>query len=232
MQTILITGTSRGIGLELARQYAADPGWRVFAACRKPGGGDELARIASGSSGRLTVHKLDVASAEDIEVLAAALHDQPLDLLVNNAGVAGEFAEGFAGLDEQTWLNVLRVNTIAPARIAAALLEQIAASRRKVIATISSRMGSISDADSGGYYAYRSSKAAVNMVMKNMAVDLRGRGITVVALSPGWVRTDMGSQRAPLSPAESVGGLRKILESVTLKDSGKFFSHDGPEIPW
>jgi NAD(P)-dependent dehydrogenase (short-subunit alcohol dehydrogenase family) len=101
-----------------------------------------------------------------------------------------------------------------------------------VIATISSRMGSISDDSSGGAYAYRSSKAAANMVVKNMAVDLRGRGITVIALNPGWVRTDMGSQRAPLSPAQSVEGMRKVLESVTLNDSGKFFSHDGTEVPW
>jgi len=232
MQTILITGTNRGIGQEMARQYAADPDWRVFACCRDPGRSEALARLASTSSGRLTVHKLDVASAQDVESLASTLVGQPLDLLVNNAGVAGAVGEGLAGLDEQAWLDVLRVNTIAPARIAAALLDHIARGRRKVIATISSRMGSISDDSSGGYYAYRSSKAAVNMVMKNLAVDLRGRGITVVALNPGWVRTDMGSQRAPLSPEESVSGLRKVLASVTLKDSGKFLSHDGTEVPW
>lgn len=231
MRTILITGANRGIGLELARQYASD-GWRVHACCREPERADALRLLHGASGGPVAIHRLDVTDGARIRELAAELHDHPIDILLNNAGVHGAHGESLGSLPESDWLEVLRVNTIAPFRMAEAFVEQVAASERKIIAAISSKMGSIDDNTSGGRYAYRSSKAAVNMVMKSLAVDLRVRGIIAVALNPGWVRTRMGGAGAPLSVERSAAGIRAVLDQVTPARSGLFLNHDGSVIPW
>ena len=229
---ILITGANRGIGLEMVRQYAASGVPRVHACCRAPQRASELRRVEGDAGGRVVIHQLDVVDTRQIEALAQELSSEAIDLLVNNAGVYGGPDDGLAHVSEAAWLDVLRVNTVAPLKVSSAFLPQVAASRRRIIASVSSKMGSLDDNTSGGYYAYRSSKAALNMVMKNLSIELRDRGITCVSLNPGWVRTDMGGSAAPLSPEQSVRGLRKVLDAVTLDDSGKFFSHDGAEVAW
>jgi NAD(P)-dependent dehydrogenase (short-subunit alcohol dehydrogenase family) len=232
MESVLITGASRGIGLEMVRQYGEDGNWRVYACCRRPRAAEALNRFAKTFHERVSVHSLDVTDQGHIDALAKELHGQRLDLLINNAGVYGSQGSRLGHVDPRAWIEVLKVNTIAPLKVAEAFAGHVGRSSRKVIATISSRMGSIADNTSGGAYAYRTSKAAVNMVMKNLALELHDRGITCVTLNPGWVRTDMGTQHAPLSVEESVHGMRTVLASVRLKDSGRWLNHDGTDIPW
>jgi len=228
---VLVTGASRGIGLEFARQFSGD-GWRVHACCRNADRADALSRLAAKAGGLVSVHALDVTQPDRARTLAAELGSEAVDMLINNAGVYGRDADSFGAVDADAWLEALRVNTIAPLKVSEAFADHVARSRRRVIATITSLMGSLADNTSGGHYAYRTSKAAVNMVARSMAVDLRRRGITVVVLNPGWVRTDMGGPSAPTSVEESVAGMRWVLEGLTLRDSGSFIDFDGEPLPW
>jgi NAD(P)-dependent dehydrogenase (short-subunit alcohol dehydrogenase family) len=230
MQTILITGANRGIGLELSRHFAT-AGWRVFACCRDPAKATELAKLQKGSGGAVSLHALEVTDQASIERLAAALSDEALDALVNNAGVDGRKAGSIGATDTKAWLETFAINSIAPMHMAEAFLPHLARGKRKIIATISSRMGSVAE-NSGGSYAYRASKAAVNSVMKGLSVDLKGKGITAVTLHPGWVRTDMGGPSAPVAPSESASGLLQVISGLKPADSGKFLSFDGSAIPW
>ena len=231
MPTVLITGANRGLGLEFARQYATE-GWQVFAACRAPDAAPELQELAAQSGGRIRVLKLDVTDAASARAAAAQLNDQPIDLLLNNAGVGGPPGQQLGNLDYAAWARVLDTNTLGPMRVVEAFLENIAKGRLKQIVTITSAMGSIEDNASGGRYAYRSSKAAVNMVMKSLSIDLAPRSITCIVVHPGWVRTDMGGSGGKLTPAESVRALRSLIESIKPKDSGKFLNYDGKPYPW
>jgi NAD(P)-dependent dehydrogenase (short-subunit alcohol dehydrogenase family) len=212
--TALITGTGRGLGKELARQYAAD-GWRVIGTERR-----ETAQF-----------RLDVTDRRQISQLAKKLKGEPIDLLFCNAGISGKKGMVPGSFDFDSWEEVLRVNLLGPAALAEALLDNVAASNHKTIAMMSSRLGSISES-SGMTLPYATSKAALNMLVKGLAATLAGRGIIVVALSPGWVRTDMGGEHAPLAPQTSVLGLRKVIAGLKRADSGKFLSYDGAEIPW
>ncbi len=229
-ETILITGANRGIGLELARQYAAG-GWRVLACCRKPEEAAELMSIAGEMAGRLTLHRLDVARPEQIRELQAQLSGQPIDILFNNAGISGG-RQAFGEVEMDPWLEAFRVNAVGPLLMAQAFADQVAAGGRKLIAAMGTQLGSIGDNRSGGRYIYRSTKAALHMTMKSLAVDLRPRGIIAVVLHPGWVRTDLGGASAALSPAESAGKLRRVLDSLTPEDSGRFLTYLGEELPW
>jgi NAD(P)-dependent dehydrogenase (short-subunit alcohol dehydrogenase family) len=214
MPAILITGAGRGLGQELARQYAAD-GWRVIGTQR-----DAKAE-----------HRLDVTDAAQIARLAAKLKGTPLDVLFCNAGITGKRGMALGSFDYEAWQEVLKVNLLGAAAVIEALVENVAASERKVIAVMSSRLGSIAES-SGMTLPYATSKAGLNLLAKGLAATLAPRGIIVVALSPGWVRTDMGGAGAPLAPQTSVGGLRKVIAGLKPADSGKFFSHDGSTIPW
>ena len=214
MPTILVTGAGRGLGEELARQYAAD-GWQVIGTER----------------GAKAKWPLDVAQPEQVQRLAAKLKGTPLDVLFCNAGVIGKRGMALGSFDYDSWAEVLRVNLLGVAAVIEALVDNVAASERKVVAVMSSRLGSISES-SGMTLPYATSKAALNMLAKGLAATLAPRGIIVVALSPGWVRTDMGGTGAPLSPQTSVNGLRRVIAGLKASDSGKFFSHDGSTIPW
>jgi NAD(P)-dependent dehydrogenase (short-subunit alcohol dehydrogenase family) len=220
MPTVFITGANRGIGLAFAKSYAAS-GWRVLAACREPKKADTLKAV----KGDIAVLALDVTDAEQLAALSKTLKDETIDVLINNAGVAGdESTEG--------WLRTLHINSIAPIRVTQALLPMLARSERKLVASITSGMGSIADNTSGGSYAYRSSKAALNAAMKSLSVDLVKRGVSVIVINPGWVKTDMGGAGARLTAADSVARMRKVIDSAGLVHSGKFFNHDGAEYPW
>jgi len=227
MPTVLITGASRGLGFEFARQYAAD-GWRVIATYRDSVGGGTLSDLGN----RVYVHALDVTDHDHIQALARTLKRESIDLLLNNAGIYGPRPQPLGGVDYDAWTEVIRVNAMAALKVCECFVDHVARSDLKRIVAVTSRMGSITDNDSGGCYIYRSSKAALNAVMKSLSVDLRPRGITVAVLHPGWVRTDMGGPSALIDPEESISGMRKVIAGLTLEDSGRFFTYDGAEIPW
>jgi NAD(P)-dependent dehydrogenase (short-subunit alcohol dehydrogenase family) len=166
-----------------------------------------------------------------VAALAKSLADEPIDLLINNAGVGGPDDE-FGKTPANDWLEVLRVNTIAPLHVVEQFIGNLEAGQRRLIVNITSKMGSIADNSSGGSYIYRTSKAALNMVAKSMAQDLRGRRMIVVVFHPGWVKTDMGGAHALIPPKVSVAGMRAKIAALTPADSGKFFNYDGQPLPW
>jgi NAD(P)-dependent dehydrogenase (short-subunit alcohol dehydrogenase family) len=232
MKTLLITGANRGIGLEFCNQYAA-AGWRVLACCRDPGKADALNRLAARHPDLVKVHALDVTNHAQIEQLARTLSDETIDLLINDAGVYPDAGRGgFGHTYYAGWMNAFSINTMAPLKMVEAFVERIARSKLKLIVTITSQMGSIDDNSSGGSYLYRSSKAAANMVVKSLAVDLKEKGITSVAFNPGWVKTDMGGPNAMIPVEQSVADMRKVIAGLTLADTGKFIGNDGVVIPW
>ena len=232
MNTVLITGSNRGIGLEFTRQYAKD-GWRVLACCRRPEQAEALNTLAVLYPDLIVVHALDSADFVQIERLARELAEENIDVLINNAGVYPDSNNmGFGNIDYEQWMRAFRVNTMAPLKMAEAFSAQISRSRHKIIATITSMMGSIADNRGGGSYLYRSSKSAVNMVMKSLAIDLKQFGITAVVFHPGWVKTDMGGPNAMITPEQSVSGMRQLIGGLTSAETGKFFAYDGREIPW
>ena len=227
--SVVVTGANRGIGLELVSQYLADD-WQVYGCCRRPELAPQLAGLASNSA--LSIHQLDVGNPGSVKKLALALSEQSIDLLVNNAGIYGSDRQSFGDIDYAQWTRVLEVNTLGPYRVSTALANPVGNSEQRLIVNVSSAMGSIERYTTGGHYIYRSSKAALNMVTVNLAHDLRSRGITVLSVHPGWVRTDMGGSSADISPRTSAAGLRQLISNATIKDSGRFFSWDGSALPW
>jgi len=181
--------------------------------------------------GAKSEYRLDVAEPAQAGRLAAHLKGTPIDVLFCNAGIIGKRGMALGSFDYDAWQEVLKVNLLGAAAVIEALVDNVAASERKVIAVMSSRLGSISES-SGMTLPYATSKAALNLLAKGLAATLAPRGIVVVALSPGWVRTDMGGAGAPLSPEASVAGLRAVIGKLGMKDTGRFFSHDGSSIPW
>lgn len=228
--TILITGANRGIGMELTRQFTED-GWQVLACCRSPADAKSLQALAT-EYPTVEIFPLDVTDYDQLATLTSQLQDRSIDIMLSNAGIYGPREYSFGEVDVKEWRQVLEVNTIAPLMLAQAFVDQVAASRQKLMAVISSKMGSIADNSSGGSYIYRTSKTAVNQVVKSIANDVAGRGISAISLHPGWVKTDMGGSNAEIDPNESVTGLKQVLMAAGLKQSGNFFNFDGSEIPW
>ena len=231
MQSALITGTNRGLGLEFVRQYAAD-GWRVFACARRPEAAPELQALAAESAGRVSLHALDAADFGALDALAAELKGESLDLVLANAGVFGSEASKLGALDWDEWERTLRINTLGPIALAQAFLPQLARGEQPRFAALTSKMGSIDDNDSGGSYAYRASKAGLNAAVKSLAIDLAPRDIRACVLHPGWVQTDMGGENAPLGATESVAGMRARIAELDAARSGRFWNWDGEELPW
>jgi len=222
MPTILITGANRGLGLEFVRQYA-QRGWRVLATVRDPLKG----RPASEAGAE--VYVCDFADPRQIVRLGEALGRVEIDVALANAGIYGDRQE-FGSVDPDLFLEAVRVNALAPLKLAEVVVPRLVG--RKVFAAISSKMGSIADNTSGGSYGYRASKAALDMVIKTLAVDLAGQGVVAVALSPGWVRTEMGGPSAPLDAPTAVAGLCRVLDGVGPADSGCFLHWDGTRVAW
>lgn len=229
MKTVVISGANRGIGLEFVKQYL-DDGWRVIAGCRAPESAFELNKLQE--SGALMVLPLNVVDQSSRENFCRAVGDQPVHLFINNAGIYGPKDAMLGNIDEQTWLEVLHVNTVAPLKMVELLHQNLLATESATIAVLSSKMGSISDNTSGGVYIYRSSKAAVNIVAKSLALDLADDQIKVVALHPGWVQTEMGGPNALIDTQTSVGGMRRVISNLSQQQSGSFISYDGTLIPW
>ena len=232
MPTILVTGSNRGLGLEWVRQYSVE-GWRVYATCRQPSEARELQELADREKG-LSIHRMDVTKPDEINALAVELMNEPIDLLVNNAGVYLEkFMEvGLRRIRYEDWEYSFRVNTLGAVRVTEAFQEHVARSEKRLVAVISTHMASIADIAAPGAYYYRSTKAALNAVMEGLTHELRPKGIGVLILHPGWVRTRMGGEGASLMPPESVRGMRSLVEKFTLEDTGHFYRYDGVAMPW
>jgi NAD(P)-dependent dehydrogenase (short-subunit alcohol dehydrogenase family) len=228
--TVLITGSNRGIGLELARQYAAD-GWDVLATCRDPSNAAELAELAA-QSPDLAIEPLDVSDWPAVAALGARLAARPLDVVLANAGVWGGSEQGLEQLEPDAWLATLAVNTVGPVMLLRALLPSLRRGSGRRFVAISSGMGSIGANRSGGWIAYRSSKAALNAAVRSAGLDLAGQGIVAAVLSPGWVRTDMGGSNATLSVEESASALRSLIARLGPTETGGFYDVDGGELAW
>jgi NAD(P)-dependent dehydrogenase (short-subunit alcohol dehydrogenase family) len=231
VKTVLVTGANRGLGLEFARQYAAD-GWNVLAGCRNPSKAQALQRVSQDMKGRLTLVEIDVTDARSVKRAAAEVGEGAVDLLINCAGVMGKSDQTIGTIDYDDWSRVLDVNVMGPARVTEAFLERVVQSSSRTIVTITSGMGSLADNTSGGYVPYRTSKAAVNMVMRSAAIDLARQRVICVVINPGWVKTDMGGPGARLTPEQSVTAMRRLIGRLGPKDSGKFYNYDGREYPW
>ncbi|MCG6938659.1 MAG: SDR family oxidoreductase [Gammaproteobacteria bacterium] len=228
---LLITGANRGIGLEMVK-YSVEQGWSVFACCRNPHNADTLFNVAKLSNGKVSVHIADMLEMSTIQALSYELRNEPLDMLINNAGIYGSDKNKFGSVDAASWLQTFQVNTIAPLKMVEAFTEQLLMGKRKLVACMSSKMGSMADNGSGNSYIYRSSKAALNAVVKSLSIDLKEQGIISVALHPGWVKTDMGGSNAEITTRECVEHLFNHLTHLTLDDSGRFIDIDGSDIPW
>ncbi|MEM7020672.1 MAG: SDR family oxidoreductase [Pseudomonadota bacterium] len=230
METALITGANRGVGLALAQCFL-EADYRVIAACRKPAEAHELREL--GDASVLSIEPLEVTDEQSVLALAEKLAEQPLDILINNAGVMGhgDSGQGTNSVDYDAWRDAFETNTIAPFRIISALKNNLSKADRPRAITISSQMGSL-NRKSKGSYAYRSTKAAVNKLMQVLALELADEGIIVCPVHPGWVRTDMGGPTADISVEESATGLFKLISSITMEQSGRFWTWAGEEHPW
>lgn len=234
--TILITGANRGLGLEHVRCYA-ERGHRVLACCRQPDAAGPLQSLQQRFPGLVRVLRLDVTSGEDVAGLVADLDGQPLDVLLNNAGTygpqgapAGMAYQSLQHMDYGIWRQILEVNLLAPFRLTVALLPNLRAGARRLVVMMSSDLGSISNNSQGGSYAYRSSKAGLNMLARGMAAEWRD--LIVVAMAPGWSRTELGGAGAPVDPADSVRAQQAVLASLSLEDSGQFLDRFGARVAW
>ncbi len=234
MSTVLITGANRGLGLEFARQYAAD-GWEVIATSRNPDKGEDLQQLLKRNN-KVSLQALDVTSGKSVEALARAVGGRAIDLLILNSAIYARKGTKIGEIDFDAWREALETNLVGAVRVAEALLENVAASKRKQIAAISTGMGSMQALQStigfGAAYQYRTSKAALNMAMSILAKELEPRGISVVIFDPGWVQTDMGGANAALTPQESIGGMRTVLAGDPMLLTGKFVGYDGRPRPW
>jgi NAD(P)-dependent dehydrogenase (short-subunit alcohol dehydrogenase family) len=224
MTTVLISGANRGIGLELARQYAAD-GAEVIAGVRDLDAAAELKGVRG-----VEVFPLDVADDASVKAFRQAVGDRPVDILIANAGVGGGH-DRLGGFDYDAWLRVMNVNSLGPVRLAEAFLSNLKAGREKKLVAITSTLGSTA-AHGGDMFVYRASKAALNNIWAGLAKTLKGDGIVCLPLHPGWVKTDMGGQGAPLSVTQSVDGLRAFIAEAGPSQSGHVHAYDGQPLPW
>jgi NAD(P)-dependent dehydrogenase (short-subunit alcohol dehydrogenase family) len=230
MANILITGSNRGIGLEFVSQYL-ERGDTVFASCRDPQGADRLQELQTDDL-RLRILQLDVSQPHGFAGFAASLEGQAIDVFINNAGVYGPRSAGFGEITEQDWLPVLQVNTIAPLLLTQSLIANFKQGTDRKLVYVTSKMGSIADNTSGASYIYRSSKTALNQVVKSLSADLAADGLTAVVVHPGWVQTDMGGPNALIDTQTSVNGMIAVIDGLNSSDSGGFFNYDGNPIPW
>ena len=231
MNTVLITGASRGIGLEFTRQYAG-MGWNVLACCRNINTATGLTQMAQ-QNDRITLYSLDVRDRAAIDKLATELSGTVIDVLIANAGIYGDSrGHGFGNLDYQAWMNTLETNVLGAVKVAEAFYPHLKRGKQPVIAALSSQMGSIADNGSGGSILYRSSKAALNAAMKSIAIDVRADGVGVLIFHPGWVKTDMGGPGALIDAQISVAGMIEQIKQFDLSRSGQFIKYDGSMLPW
>ena len=228
MKTVLITGANRGLGLEFVKQYA-DSDWKVIATCRKKSDLEATEAL----DGNVSIFEMDVTNFEECKSVSETLRDQTIDVLINNAGIFGpeeQFYNDINKLNENGWLETYLVNVISPIRIAKLFVDNLSKSETKLAVFITSKMGSIADNSSGGYYNYRASKAALNTMVKSFSID--AKEIYTLLLHPGWVKTDMGGQEANIDAKESIQGMRMVIENFTSDQNGMFCDYKGRPILW
>lgn len=242
MRSVMVTGASRGIGLEFVRQHLAD-GWQVYATCHHAAGAEQLKKVQSSGRGQIHILEMDVTDAAQVKSVAERLKGKPLDLLINNAGTVEPIFYGsgaYEGNDDPDlrnydfdgWLELLKTNLLGPARVCGAFVDNLAAGERPVAVNISSTLASISSTWQAGRYAYRTSKAALNMLTRSIGEWYAKQGIILVSISPGWTRTEMGGAKATNSVEDSVMGVRNVIAGLTMEEAGKFFNFNGQTIPW
>jgi short-subunit dehydrogenase len=228
MDTVLVTGSNRGLGYEFVKQYS-ESGCNVLACCRDMDKARDLKKLSENST-NIEVYQLDVGNFKDIIRLSKELQNKKIDILINNAGIYR--SSNLGNLDRDEWIESFKINTIAPYQIIEAFLTQITNSDLKKVVSITSKMGSIDDNTSGGSYIYRSSKTALNSMMQSLRHDLKSQGIATLTLHPGWVRTDMGGMGGWIDTFESVQGMIKQINNLTINDSGKYLDYAGKSINW
>lgn len=228
MSVIFITGANRGIGLSLTKHYL-ETGDTVIATYRHKSNAQDLLSLIDHYP-NLTCVLLDVTDYSAVNELASTIEN--IDVLINNAGYYGPKGYGLGNTNVEEWRKVFEINTIAPLKLVEAMLPLFTESKIKKVACLSSKVGSMTENTSGGGYIYRSSKAALNSVVKSLSNDLTEKGFTVLALHPGWVQTEMGGPNALIDTQTSAAGLSQVISSATQKESGKFINYDGTEIAW
>lgn len=227
VKRVLITGSGRGLGLALAEHYLTN-GWQVIGTCRQST--PALQRLAEDPN--LTIDSLDIDDEENIERFGQRWRSTPIDVVINNAGVHGTIAVSLDELDPDVFMQAFRTNALGALLVTKALADSVAHSERRIVVNISSRLGSIEENDWGDWYAYGSSKSALNRITVSLAQVLSGRGITVVALHPGWVSTDMGGPDGPLTPAQSAQSIARTVDALEPEKTGGFYDYEGRSFRW
>ena len=230
MTSVLITGANRGLGFGFVKSFLAK-NINVICTTRNISGSKELLECKKNYPDNLEILELDLLEKKSENILSDLLSDKPIDIFINNAGV-GNSNQRFGVVSSKPWLDVLKVNLIAPLTLTQSIIENIKKGSEKKIYFLSSQLGSIGDNSSGGMYIYRSSKTALNQVVKSLSVDLKPMGITVISLHPGWVKTDMGGPNAPVQIDESIKGMMQVIDRTDIRDTGRFLNYDGKELPW
>ena len=236
MGTWLVTGANRGIGLEYVRQLAS-AGETVIATARNPAEAAELAKLAEAND-RVRLEALDLEDRASVIALGQRLEGVAIDVLLNNAGLYGgswdnaSHRQSHDSMDYDLWEQIMRVNVLAPFQMVQVLRANLSASERKLVINMSSDLGSIANNAQGQSYAYRSSKAALNMVTKGLSVELANQGFTVISMAPGWTQTDLGGTSAQWPVAESVANQLKVIAGLTAQDNGRFVNLQGNSVPW
>ena len=231
MKKILVTGANRGLGLGLVKKFLKN-NEKVICTTRNISKSKELILCKEKYNDNLEICELDLLDKESPNILSNFLGNEPIDLFINNAGVIGHSAQHFKSVSLNHWIDVLKVNLISPLLITQSIIKNVEKSSERKIYFISSKVGSIEDNKSGGMYIYRSSKTALNQVVKSLSIDLKPLGISVISLHPGWVRTEMGGPNALISVEESVNGMVDVISNTSIINSGQFINYDGTRLPW
>ena len=236
MPTVLVTGANRGLGYEHVKQYA-QKGWKVIACARNPKKATELENLKDKYDDNFIIEQLEVIDHPRIEELAEKYSNTPIDILINNAGTTGPLGvpgamdyQKIDSMDYEIWRDILEVNLISPFKVATAFHDHIAQSEKKLLIMMSSDLGSVEQNTFGGFYSYRASKAALNIISKGMSVDWQD--LTVIALAPGWCKTYLGGEEAEIHPDESVKNQQAMFEKIISNNSGMFLDRFGKEVPW
>ena len=229
--TYFITGCNRGLGLEFVQQLLAR-GERVIATCRDIATATDLTALTLKHSGQLSLVEMDVSDEASMREAVALLNDEAIDVFINNAGVYGPRDANFGNVDGPAMAEVLYTNAVAPVLLTQLLIDNVRKGSGKKLVFVSSKMGSIADNGRGGSYIYRSSKTALNSIVKSLALDFAPEGIAAATLHPGWVRTDMGGPNGLIDAPESVSGMLNVIDGLSVANTGQFFNYDGATIAW
>lgn len=230
MATVMITGVSRGIGLELLRQYAQE-GWEVIGTCRTKTTAPEATALADEHE-CVSLYELEMTDDAAIASLAECLAGTAIDVLILNAGMLSPNSMKLGEIQATDFLKVLEVNVVAQAMCLQAFAPHVAASQRRIIVGMGSFLGSMGCNSDGSLYSYRASKAGLHAIMVSASHDLREQGITAIVMHPGWVQTDMGGENATITTAQSASGMRAVIDGLETKDSGRLLTYAGEELPW